>query len=197
MSEDKKVAIVVQRCGKNIVAGAEVYAFHFANALAEKGINVEILTSKSDDYINWNNNLQDEEWIQTSTKPFLIKRYPVLHGRFKIIFAIIKRVNFFLSKNFNKTYQKLSLFLDYIFLKSQGPWCPSLWNTLKKNIDDYSLIIVKSYLYSSNYYSIINSSKKTKTLFIVTAHDEPEFKLNFVSKSLSKSSFLGFVSYAE
>ena len=197
MSKDKKIAIVVQRCGENIVAGAEVYAFHFAKVLAEKGINVEILTSKSDDYINWNNNLQDEEWIQTSGKPFLIKRYPVLHGRFKIVFAIIKRVNFFLCKNFNKTYQKLSTFLDYIFLKSQGPWCPSLWKTLQKNTDDYSLIIVKSYLYSPNYYSILNLPKKTKTLFIVTAHDEPEFKLNFVSKSLSKSTMLGFVSNAE
>jgi glycosyltransferase involved in cell wall biosynthesis len=197
MSQDKKIAIIVQRCGENIAAGAEVYAFSFAKALAEKGLNVEVLTSKSDDYINWNNRLPDEEWIKTNGKSFLIKRYPVLHGRFKIVFAIIKRINFFLSRNFNKTYQKLSPFLDYIFLKSQGPWCPSLWNTLQKNTNDYSLIIVKSYLYSPNYYSIIKSSNKTKTLFIVTAHDEPEFKLNFVSKSLSRSTMLGFVSNAE
>lgn len=197
MTNDKKIAIIVQRCGENIIAGAELYAFHLAKALAEKKLNVEIFTSKSDDYINWNNHLQDEEWIQTKGKPFLIKRFPVLHGRFKIFFAIIKRINFFLSQKFNKTYKKFSPLLDYLFLKAQGPWCPSLWNNLQKNSEDYSLIIIKSYLYPPNYYSLMNASKKTKTLLIITAHDEPEFKLNFVFKSLLNSAILGFVSQAE
>lgn len=196
-SKDKKIAIIVQRCGENIVAGAEVYAFRFAKALAEQGLHVEILTSKSDDYINWNNHLPDEEWIQTDGIPFHIRRFPVVHGRFRIIFGIIKRLNFFLAKKFNKLYKIFAPILDYIFLRSQGPWCPQLWKTLKKNASNYSLVIVKSYLYSPNYYSIMNSSNKVKALFIVTAHDEPEFNLNFVSKSISNSTILGFVSQAE
>ena len=43
----------------------------------------------------------------------------------------------------------------------------------------------------------MNVKNKIKTLFIVTAHNEPEFKLNFVCKSLLNSTVLGFVSQAE
>jgi glycosyltransferase involved in cell wall biosynthesis len=52
-------------------------------------------------------------------------------------------------------------------------------------------------LYSPNHYSLLKTSSSIKKLFIVTAHEEPEFKLNFVNKSLNKSDILGFVSQAE
>lgn len=195
--DNKKIAIVVQRCGIDIMGGAELYALNFAKSLAEQNFQVEILTSKSDDYLKWNNELQDEEWVQTNGRSFCIKRFPVSHGRLRIIFAIIKRINFFISSHFWKIYKFMSPLLDYIFLRSQGPWCPKLWNYLKKNSEQYSLLIVKSYLYSSNYYSLMNLSNKVTSIFIVTAHNEPEFKLNFVSKALTKSTILGFVSNAE
>ncbi|WP_397599439.1 glycosyltransferase [Silvanigrella sp.] len=197
IENNKKIAIVVQRCGPEILAGAEVYALKLAIALAEKNANVEIHTSMSDDYINWNNHLNQEEWIPTSGKSLLIKRYPVEHNRKRILFGLVKRINFKLNKYLNKFYILFSSFLDFIFLKSQGPWCPSLWKYLKENEYEYSLIIVKSYLYSPNHYSLLKTSSSVKKLFIVTAHEEPEFKLNFVYKSLNKSDILGFVSQAE
>ncbi|WP_233231337.1 glycosyltransferase [Silvanigrella aquatica] len=197
MSNKKNIAIVVQRCSKDIAAGAELYAFHLAQSLAEQGLQVEILTSKSDDYINWNNNLPSEEIIETSGVSFKIKRFKVLHGRFKIFFGIIKRFNLFLLKYFNFIYLKLSVFLDYLFLRSQGPWCPGLWNELEKNSENYSLVIIKSYLYAPNYYAIKKISNKVKTLFIVTAHDQPEFRFQFVYKFLLEATTLGFVSQSE
>lgn len=197
VEHNKKIAIVVQRCGLNILAGAELYALKLAIALAEKNANVEIHTSMSDDYINWNNHLNQEEWIPTSGKPLLIKRYPVEHTRKRILFGIVRRVNFKLNKYLNNFYLLFSSLLDFIFLKSQGPWCPSLWKYLNENENEYSLIIVKSYLYSPNHYSLLKTSSSIKKLFIVTAHEEPEFKLNFVNKSLNKSDILGFVSQAE
>ena len=151
----------------------------------------------SDDYINWNNNLKKEEQVETKGKPFLIKRYPVSHNRLRYPFALIKRINFFLCKHFNKIYLLLSPILDYLFLKNQGPWCPKLWKYLQENENKYSLLVVKSYLYSPNYYSLEKTSINIKKLFIVTGHEEPEFKLNFVNKSINNSSILGFVSIAE
>ena len=45
IENNKKIAIVVQRCGPEILAGAEVYALKLAIALAEKNANVEIFLS--------------------------------------------------------------------------------------------------------------------------------------------------------
>ncbi|WGL58969.1 glycosyltransferase family 4 protein [Pigmentibacter sp. JX0631] len=192
----KSIAIVVQRCGQHIQAGAEVYAFNLAKALAESGIHVEVLTSKSDDYIKWNNNLSDYESIKTSGLDFSIKRFPVIHSRQRILFALVKRTIKYLNKINNNFYLLLSPILDYLFLKSQGPWCPDLWQYLEKNQTKFNLVIVKSYLYAPNFYAL-KENIKTKKLFIVTAHNEPEFKLAFVKKMISNSNTLAFVSKAE
>nr|BFD33111.1 glycosyltransferase family 4 protein [Pigmentibacter ruber] len=192
----KSIAIIVQRCGQQIQAGAEVYAFNLAKALAEKGLLVDVLTSKSDDYIKWNNNLPNIEEVKTSGLSFSIKRFPVIHSRQRYLFAIVKRTIKYLKKINNSLYALFAPLLDYIFLRSQGPWCPELWNYLRKNQQKYNLLIVKSYLYAPNVYAL-KENIKIKKLFIVTAHNEPEFKLAFVDKMLSSSNILAFVSKAE
>ncbi len=194
----KKIAIVVQRCGKSIAAGAEVYAYELAKALSQSHtthpLHVDIYSSQSDDYIAWNNNLPKEE----SVNPYLkIIRFPVLHSRLMTLFRITRRISFFLGKHFKLLYYMFAPFLDYLFLKTQGPWCPELWNTLLKNSSDYSLVIVKSYLYAPNVKLTLSLKNKVKVLFIVTAHDEPEFKFKFVGDCIKKADVLGSVSYAE
>ncbi len=195
-SEFKKIAIIVQRCGQQIQAGAEVYAFNLAKALAESGMTVEVLTSQSDDYIYWNNNLPQNEEFKTTGKSFIIKRFPVLHTRQRILFGIIKRISYIVNKVNKKIYQLFSPIFDYLFLKSQGPWCPTLWKYLKENENNFDLIIVKSYLYAPNVYAL-NTPILAKKMFIVTAHDEPEFTHLFVEKSIKNSDILAFVSKAE
>ncbi|KAB8029227.1 glycosyltransferase [Fluviispira multicolorata] len=197
MSDEKKIAVVVQRCGKNIIAGAEVYALKLAEAIAKNNRQIEIFTSQSDDYILWNNNLPEKEYLQIEDRQILIRRFPISHSRLKIMFAIIKRINNLLYNKLNPIYNFLSPILDYIFLRTQGPWCPKLWLYLKENSDQYSLIIIKSYLYSSSYFTIQKTYKKVNILFIVTAHNEPEFNFNFVNKMINYSKFIGFVSNAE
>lgn len=196
VNEFKKIAIIVQRCGQQIQAGAEVYAFNLAKSLAEQGMAVEVLTSQSDDYIYWNNNLAQNEEIKTNGKSFIIKRFPVLHTRQKILFGLIKRISYILCKISKKLSQLFSPIFDYLFLKSQGPWCPALWDYLKVNEKDFDLIIVKSYLYAPNVYAL-NTTIHAKKVFIVTAHDEPEFTQLFVEKSIKNSDILAFVSKAE
>jgi glycosyltransferase involved in cell wall biosynthesis len=194
----KKIALVVQRCGKDIVAGAEVYAYDLAQALSQntdgRPVSVDIYSSQSDDYIAWNNRLPQEELVNPN---FKIKRFPVTHSRLVNLFRITRLLSVFFNKYLKVFYLLFSKTFDFIFLKSQGPWCPDLWKELNQNINDYSLIIVKSYLYAPNVKSILQSHKKAKILFIVTAHDEPEFKLKFVENCIRKSYALGFVSLAE
>ncbi len=196
MGKNKKIAVVVQRCGKNIVAGAEVYAYELAQALNKYApqYDVDIYTSKSDNYIRWNNCLSLEEQINKHVK---IIRFPVLHTRLLLLFRIIKRISIYLNKFFYPLYYIFSTILDYLFLRTQGPWSPSLWQELIKKHEEYSLIIVKSYLYIPNIKIVTELAEKTKVLFIVTAHNEPEFKFKFVGECLKKAYALGFVSLAE
>lgn len=192
--QEPKIALVVQRCAQDIRAGAETYALKLAKAISQSKIKTEIFTSQSDDYILWNNNLPEKEVLSAH---LTIKRFPVLHSRFIILFAFIRRFSFFLQRNIFFFYNALSSVMDWLFLKSQGPWCPSLWKELQKNAQNYDLIVIKSYLYAPNVYSILKCAEKTKILFVVTGHDEPPFKLNFVGKCIEKSHVLGFVSLAE
>lgn len=192
----KKIAIVVQRCGKDIVAGAEIYAYELAQAIHQYApeFNVDIYTSKSDNYIRWNNKLPLTEKINDHV---CIYRFPVVHTRLLFMFRIIKRISIYLKKFFYPLYFLFSDILDYLFLRTQGPWCPMLWNELIKNHSQYSLVIVKSYLYIPNVKVVTELANKTKVLFIVTAHNESEFKFHFVGECIKKAYALGFVSLAE
>ena len=46
VNEFKKSDYYCPRCGQQIQAGAEVYAFNLAKSLAEQGMAVEVLTSQ-------------------------------------------------------------------------------------------------------------------------------------------------------
>ncbi|MES2615478.1 MAG: hypothetical protein V4591_08690, partial [Bdellovibrionota bacterium] len=196
MDKQKKIAIVVQRCGKGIVAGAEIYAYELAQAIhaQDPQFEVDIYTSKSDNYIRWNNKLSLQEKINDHVK---ILRFPVVHTRLLLLFRIVKRISIYLNSFLYPLYFLFSGILDYLFLRTQGPWCPTLWHELIQKQDEYSLIIVKCYLYAPNVKIIKELASKTKVLFIVTAHKEPEFKLKFVGEILEKAHSLGFVSLSE
>lgn len=195
-SSPKKIALVVQRCGKNIVAGAEIYTYELAKALHKYApeYDVDIFTSKSDNYIRWNNNLPLEEKVSNHVRIF---RYPIVHTRLFLLFRVIKRISIFLNRFFYPIYSSCANFLDYLFLRTQGPWCPLLWQDLVKKHNDYSLVIVKSYLYIPNVKAVTELAGNARVLFIVTAHNEPEFRFQFVERALEKASALGFVSLAE
>ena len=50
----KKIAFVVQRCGKEVNGGSELHCLQFAQVLT-KSYNVEILTTCALDYLSWEN----------------------------------------------------------------------------------------------------------------------------------------------
>lgn len=197
MSEvkNKRIAIVVQRCSPSIVAGAEAYALQLGRALAEYA-PVDILTSASDDYITWNNKLE-KEIVETSYKfPLTIKPFEVIHSRFPFIFRIVKAISFFLNKISPTIYLLFSPMLDYIFLRAQGPWCPGLWKYLESHSRCYLGVIFKSYLYAPVALGL-HKSKNDKNILVITAHDEPEFKLQFVKEEIEVANAIGYVSSAE
>lgn len=192
LSEHPSIAFVVQRCGSKIYAGAERNAFRMAQALSELGCTVRVYTSQSDSYVTWANNLPAEEVI---SEKFKILRFPTHYQRRRVLFALLKKVTFFLMKTVRPLYSAFAKQIDLWFLKLQGPWCPELWETLKADENAYDCVVVNSYLYAPTFFSIKNLS--LKKLFIVTGHEEIEFYMNFVGDEVARADTLGFLSVAE
>lgn len=196
-SNKKRIAIVIQRCSESIHGGSEVYALELAKALCAERVEVDVFSSCSDDYVHWNNKLEQEEKIRVDNHFVRVRRFPLVLFSSSWVFALYRKFLFFINKHFHFFYSHFSDFFDSLFIKYQGPWCPSLWKVLEENIEQYDLLVVKCYVYAPAYYSLKNLRKKIKTVFIVTAHPEPEFYLQYVKESIQNAVFLGFVSRAE
>lgn len=190
------LAFVVQRCGSNIFGGAERYILELAKACAAQGAKVEIFASRSTSYLQWNNELPPNELIdadQTST--LLIRRFPVAVSRFRLCFALTRRVQKWLGVPL-KVFGLETLW-EHLFLFFQGPWCPALWKTLLRNEKNFDLIVCGGYLYAPTVKTLNTLTGKKRTLLITMAHNEPEFFLPFVRNEITKTDAIGFLSEAE
>ena len=206
MNRNLKIAIVVQQCGTEVLAGAERYALNLALALAKAGNEVKVLTTQSADYTSWRNTLSAKECLRLdpnqdrglehSAELEIVRfpnrgfRKPLLMRLAKLLWLIEKFIPPFANKWLSKP-------LDLFFLWAQGPWCPELWNYLERNSENFDLIIFKSYLYAPCVLGLRASKDSVKKIFIPTAHPEPAFYRPFVESIIMRSSALGFVSKAE
>lgn len=200
MTGNFRIAIVVQQCGTEVLAGAERYALNLGLALANLGCDVKVLTTQSANYQTWENTLPSTEMVSSASlkgAEIEILRFANQSGRKKILQKIVKlmwRLEKSLTLN---RLPRFSLFLDKLFLWSQGPWCPSLWRELSRSAGCFDLIIFKSYLYAPTFYGTLASINAKKTMLIPAAHPEEAFCRPFVGRLLENISALGFVSKAE
>jgi|GEM_PF-1363302 len=207
MSKTLKIAIVVQQCGVEVLAGAERYALNLGLALAKAGCEVKILTTQSADYKTWHNALSHKESIKVTknidpayehtTSELEILRFPNRSFRRPFLLRVAKL--FWKIEQSLMPFQKkgLSEKLDQFFLWAQGPWCPGLWNYLEGNSTKFDLIVFKSYLYAPCALGMKASNERVTKVVIPAAHPEPSFYRPFVQSLFKSSSALGFVSLAE
>ena len=189
------IAFVIQRCGAEIFGGAERYILEVATACSKMGANIEIFTSQSKGYIDWKNDLPTLETHSFQDgSPLKIRRFPVLFSRFKIAFALTRRLKYALGPVI-KLFP-LNKLCEQLFLLFQGPWCPSLWRTLISEQKRFDLIVCGAYLYAPTAKTLAGA-RETKTLLIPMAHDEREFFLPFVQKQIQSCEHLGYLSLAE
>ncbi|MDR1876753.1 MAG: glycosyltransferase family 4 protein [Flavobacteriaceae bacterium] len=181
-----KLAIVVQRYGKEINGGAEQHARMLAEHLKDS-YEIEILTSCAFEYVNWDNYYKEGLEVidginvrrfpskkKDSKKAGILTRYfykTVKYRKRKInpfnfLYLIIKR------KKYKYTEEKFQE-----WLKETGPYCEDLIIYLKQNKAQYKAIIFFTYLYYPTNFGIREVSDKS--ILIPTAHDEPAFYYGF------------------
>jgi len=190
------LAFVVQRCGTEVYGGAEQYILKLALECAEAGADVEIFTSQSDSYLAWNNALPKQETVSSGThSKILIRRFPVIISRLRFTFAIVRKLKIRFGFFFKNPLLRKSS--DWLFLFTQGPWCPELWRTLGREHARFDLVVCAGYLYAPTARSLASLPSSLKTMMIPLAHDEPEFFLPFVRETIQASKVLGFLGSAE
>ncbi len=175
-----KIAIIVQRYGKEINGGAELHAKLLAEQLKEK-YEIDVLTTCSIDYITWGNHYSEgiEEIngikvIRFNTKKKIIQEDRKLSDYwyqsqkylkrkmtvFNFWYLILKRRKYKIRDNKFIEWQEM-----------QGPFCPGLIDYIKESKDQYKAFIFFTYLYYPTNLGIREVADKS--ILIPTAHDEP------------------------
>jgi glycosyltransferase involved in cell wall biosynthesis len=177
-----KVAFIVQRYGSEVLGGSE----HLCRLVAERlaaNHDVEVLTTCARDYVTWKN------------------EYP--EGSDRIRGVTVRRFSTARTRDLD-SFNKYS---DWIFanphtrhdemewLKQQGPWCPALIDHLRRQHQQYDVLIFFTYLYAT---TVLGTEVSPgRSILVPTAHDEPAIKLEIFKDLFSRVAALCYLTEGE
>lgn len=182
----KKIAIIIQRYGKEVSGGGEFYARALASHL-KKMYEVTVLTT-------------------TSLELTFSKHYDA--GEFEDNGVKVIRFDNSKARNFERL-ENLSndeiltihagkstrLGVDLQWSDEWGPYCPNLVQYVNDVRNDYDVFIVFTYIYFTTVRCL--PLVKDKAIFIPTAHDEIWARLTVFQKIFSVPQYFGFLTRGE
>ncbi len=166
-----KIAFVIQRYGTEVLGGAE----HLCRLLAERLAgqhDVEVLTTCARDYITWKN------------------EYP--EGADRIRGVTVRRFANAQARDLDAFNQ----YSDWIYthehtrndemewLKRQGPWCPALIEHLRRQQQQFDVLVFFTYLYAPTVLGL--EICPSRSVLVPTAHDEPPIRLGIFKELFSR-----------
>ena len=152
------IALVIHRFGKEIVGGAEQYAYELAKIISQSQ-ELEIITTTAQDHNTWDDHYKPG----VEKDEFTIRRFPVDIKRS----AYWQKLH---SLAITKDPTTLSVSFCEEWIKHQGPYSTSLLNFLKNS--NYEKYIFITYLYPTTYFGI----DLVKNAYILpTYHNELPF----------------------
>lgn len=178
----KKIALVVQRCGREVTGGAESYALDMGRVLSGTH-DVTILTSTAIDYLTWRPHYPvGTEELSPSLR---IRRFDPERERDDhwqalsgVIFrsASVERFSEFSDKEkgaFARRLSRLPRALQREWMRRQGPYCPGLQEYLAAYAGEYDHIVLMTCLYPTTYFSLETLGPRPNVWVVTTLHDEP------------------------
>jgi len=183
----KKIAIVVQRYGKEIVGGSESLTMQYAVKLKEY-YDVDVLTTTCFDYITWDNYYPEGITIIDDIK---VNRFKTYNQKKKNEFELL------ISKQLDKinSNEPTELKDDNNWISYQGPYCPELLSYISENQHNYNAFIFMTYLYYPFVYGL--PLVAYKSLIVPTAHDEPWIKFKLYKNIFCIPKFICFLTDEE
>jgi len=177
----KKIAIVVQRYGKEVLGGAETYAQILAGALSED-FNVTVLTTTAKDHEHWkpfySEGSSQENNVTVIRFNTDFERTGYFHELHRIYLNGVDINNFANLQTEEKSKfmdwaQNLPLAFQDELIRSQGPYSSELLNYIKQSVDIFDKFIFVTYLYPTTYFGVQKIKDKSKILIQTALHDEP------------------------
>ncbi|HEV3139833.1 MAG TPA: glycosyltransferase, partial [Vicinamibacterales bacterium] len=177
-----KLAFVIQRYGAEVLGGAE----HLCRLVAERlaaSHDVEVLTTCARDYITWANEYPEGvDRIRGVT----VRRFASAHTR------DIESFNRLSEKIFSTDHTRAD---EMEWLEQQGPWCPSLVESLKRHQQQYDVLVFFTYLYAPTVLGLEIAPQRS--ILVPTAHDEPAIRLAIFKDVFAKPAAISYNTESE
>jgi glycosyltransferase involved in cell wall biosynthesis len=182
-----RVLMVVQRYGREISGGAEQLCRDFASKLAVRGHEVEVLTSRAINYVDWSDEYPaGVEEIDGVT----VRRFSVAGPRDHFIFAG-------LQTRVVAGIKPVPWYLQREWMRQQGPVLPELVPWLHQNAGSYDVSVFFTYLYATTWMGLPVAAAYGPTVLHPTAHDEPPFHLDLFDPMFRHADAFGFLTEEE
>lgn len=177
-----KIAFVVQRYGSEVLGGSEQLCRLIAERLASQH-EVEVLTTCARDYVTWKNEYPEgSDRIRGVT----VRRFANARTR------DLDSFNRYSDWIFNNPHSRAD---ELEWLKQQGPWCPALTDYLRRQHQQYDVLVFFTYLYATTVLGMeVNAGR---SVLVPTAHDEPAIKLEIFRDVFSRAAALCYLTESE
>lgn len=162
-----RLLYVVQRYGRKVAGGAERHCRQFATRLAQRGHDVEVLTTCARSYLDWANEeppgTTEVDWVTVHRLPTGRKRDLRLFGP--------------LNGRVTWGHKPVALHVQEEWMRAQGPDVPELPGWLDEHAPGFDAVIFFTYLYATTRYGLARVAGRVPTVLHPTAHDEPPLSL--------------------
>ncbi len=179
--------MVIQRFGPTVIGGAESYANDLAVQIHDRlGRDVHVYTTCAESHMSWANEKPAGQEVVEFGK---VLRFRTQFGRWPG-FGLISRC--LIGMRHLAIALRLPKFvinrLENVWFLAQGPYCPSLIDTLKQNQDQYECLIAITYLYWPTLAAL--EGLEIPKFIVPLAHDEPPFYFDRVRSALEKADYV-------
>jgi len=166
-----KIAFVIQRYGTEVLGGAEQLCRLLAERLAAQH-DIEVLTTCARDYLTWKN-----EYAEGSDRirGVTVRRFANAQTRDLAAF------NTYSEWIYSHPHSRGD---EMEWLKQQGPWCPALIEHLRRQQQQYDVLVFFTYLYAPTVLGL--EICPSRSVLVPMAHDEPPMQLGIFKDVFSR-----------
>ena len=183
-SRRKRIAFIVQRCGREVNGGAEVHCLQVADRMS-RHFDTEVLTTCALDYVTWENFYPPGEERIGGT---VIRRFRVDEPRDPTTFEPLSAA--MAARQTRATLQE-----QEEWMRAQGPYSPGLFDYLRREKDNYDAFVFFGYLYATTYFGL--PLVEEKAFLAPLAHDEWPIYFTMFDKLFARPRSLIFNTTAE
>jgi len=182
MGERIRLAFVIQRYGEMITGGAEQLCRHIVEHLTDH-YDIDVLTTTARDYTSWRN-----YYVAGCERVgrLRIRRFSVDAESNRHRFRWQTRILFRLPHSDRQEVR---------WIESQGPYCPSMIEYIRKHHNYYNLFIFFSYRYYPSFFGI--SAVGDKSILVPTAEHDDTIYLRTYREMFSKPKGIVYLSPEE